>query len=62
MEFTDKDHELLRKALAFRHWALVDDAHDDPENAHHRHEEIDALEELNYRFHFIDEDEVPSET
>jgi hypothetical protein len=48
-----KDLELIRAALEFYHEALVDDRDDDPE--HSRGDLIDALEELNYRFPFINE-------
>lgn len=51
--FTAEDAMLLRAALEFYHEALVDDRSDDPEHA--RGDEIDALEELNYRFPFIRE-------
>lgn len=49
--FSGKDTELVRAALAFYHEMLVDDRADDP--GHARGDEIDALENLNYRFPFI---------
>jgi hypothetical protein len=51
--FTGRDSDIVRAALAFYHEALVDDKEDDP--GHARGDEIDALEDLNYRFRFIQE-------